>query len=354
MSKKHHQNNNLPDLPEEKSPYSPKKIIIYIVLILLGVLIGMYINNQQNGDSLGAAGSSGALRKKNPQFQLINPLLACSPNQEETSTFNPLKDKFSEIMSSGKNDDKITKLAVYFRDLDNGRWTGINENDQFAPASLLKVYYMIAYYKLADSDPSVLFRKIAYAGGDNLNSAEIIAPKESIAPGNSYSIDDLIHYMIVDSDNNALMLLDKDINKDFLQQVYTDLDMNLPQGSDLTTEFASVKSYSLLFRVLYNSTYLSDGMSNKALQLLSEASFKDGIVAGLPSNVIVAHKFGERSSLDGKGNATRELHDCGIIYNSKHPYLLCVMTKGNDFDKIESVIQDISRAANQEVDNNYK
>jgi hypothetical protein len=39
----------------------------------------------------------------------------------------------------------------------------------------------------------------------------------------------------------------------------------------------------------------------------------------------------------------RELHDCGIVYLPDNPYLLCVMTKGNDFAKMEKIIEEISR-----------
>lgn len=50
-----------------------------------------------------------------------------------------------------------------------------------------------------------------------------------------------------------------------------------------------------------------------------------------------AQKFGERvNSLQ-----EIELHDCGIIYYPKNPYLLCVMTKGNNLDNLKSAIKNI-------------
>lgn len=52
---------------------------------------------------------------------------------------------------------------------------------------------------------------------------------------------------------------------------------------------------------------------------------------------------------------TKELHDCGIIYYPERPYLLCVMTEGNDLNELAGVIQNISKTvyewtAKREVD----
>ena len=85
-------------------------------------------------------------------------------------------------------------------------------------------------------------------------------------------------------------------------------------------------------------------MSEKALELLSQTTFSSGLVAGVPDKINVAHKFGERTvHLNSTGEVMyRELHDCGIIYNAKHPYSLCVMTKGKEFDNLKDVIRKIS------------
>ena len=87
-------------------------------------------------------------------------------------------------------------------------------------------------------------------------------------------------------------------------------------------------------------------MSETTLGILSNTTFTGGIVAGVPSNVVVAHKYGERS-IEQEINGTffvkeRQLHDCGIVYADKNPYILCVMTKGQDFAKQQHFIADLS------------
>jgi len=92
-------------------------------------------------------------------------------------------------------------------------------------------------------------------------------------------------------------------------------------------------------------------MSEKALEYLSQSDYKNGLVAGVSSNIIVAHKFGERGYKQGKIN---QLHDCGIIYYPNEPYLLCIMTDGRSFEDRELIIRNISQLVYDEFDKNFK
>jgi beta-lactamase class A len=111
-------------------------------------------------------------------------------------------------------------------------------------------------------------------------------------------------------------------------------------------------NYAIFFRVLFNASYLDKEYSEKAMELLAQSDFNDGLVAGLPRGVIVAHKFGERGNLPGSSDY--QLHDCGIVYYPNHPYLLCVMSRGNDIQHLENSIAQVSRFVYDEIDNQYK
>ena len=102
------------------------------------------------------------------------------------------------------------------------------------------------------------------------------------------------------------------------------------------------------------ATYLNYQYSEESLNLLSQAAFKDGLVAQLPNNIKIAHKFGEHVvGQNGVAN-TIELHDCGIVYYPDHPYLICVMTKGTDITALAQLISNISLAAYQQIQEKYK
>jgi hypothetical protein len=50
----------------------------------------------------------------------------------------------------------------------------------------------------------------------------------------------------------------------------------------------------------------------------------------------------------------QHFHDCGIVYYPKHPYLLCVMTQGQDPETLENAIAEISKFTYTQVKNQYK
>ena len=95
-------------------------------------------------------------------------------------------------------------------------------------------------------------------------------------------------------------------------------------------------------------------MSEKALKILNNAILENSrLVAGLPSDVKISHKFGEREAKEN-GVTIQQLHDCGIVYYPKYPYLICIMTKGKDFNKLSGVIADISKIVYGEVSDKYR
>ena len=108
----------------------------------------------------------------------------------------------------------------------------------------------------------------------------------------------------------------------------------------------SILSYSNLFTILYNGYYLSNEMSQLSLELLSESTYKDGLVAGVPAGTRVAHKFGFYNPPTGES----QLHDCGIVYHPRTPYVLCVMTSGPNIESEEAAISAISHLVYTSVD----
>lgn len=288
-------------------------------------------------------------------YKFISPLLECEVTQEMETTkeLTPFKYKLEEVVNEKIRSKKASHISVYFRDMNNGPWFGINEKEEFSPASLLKVPIMIAYFKMAETYPQVLKKVIKYeGGGKDLNTLEYVKPLKAIEIGNSYTIDDLIFRIIAYSDNNANALLLKNIDVNIYYQVYMDLGIEIP-GIRKSEDFMPVKLYASFFRILYNASYLNREMSEKALDYLSAADFTLGLVAGVPSNIVVAQKFGERRITDGRYRNVKELHDCGIVYYPGRPYLLCVMTRGDKFELLYTVIKDISYHIYREVNRQY-
>lgn len=319
-------------------------IAIIFSSIIFGALVSLFVVRYSlDSYPLGL----GAIRENDKTTPLIRPLLAY--NTPESNTPSPLKDELKKIVDREIRNKQITVASVYYRDLNTGMWFGINQDETFLPASLFKVPIMIAYLKEAGSHPSILLNEITNNLVRDENEKETIKALKSVTPGQTYTVEQLLHYMIEYSDNNATTLLFKYLDKDTLQKVFYDLDIQLPTA-DASKNFISVGNYSFFFRILYNATYLNHAMSEKGLEMLSKADFQDGIRREIPSGVPIADKFGEYF-LIGDDKKERQLHDCGIVYHPKHPYLLCVMTKGDSFDKLKLTIQQISKATYAIVNN---
>lgn len=328
-----------------------KKILISVMVIVPVIMIflsgwiakGMWINYQKEPLPKMKAVRQG-------EYRLINPLLMCGTegNAIGEKEILPSRNGIENLIKAKTDKYRLAHVAVYFRNLNQGASFGINEEEKFAPASLLKVPLMIAWLKEAENNPQLLSKKIKYDRSIGDDNATInIRPSRAVIPGRSYSIEELIYMMIVHSDNNAKTMLFNNIDQRKLIKLYLSLGTGIPSINQ-PDDFMSVLEYSTFFRILFNSSYLSRDMSEKAMQYLAETEFRNGIVAGVPPNIVVAHKFGERTL--GSSGEIKELHDCGIVYYPNDPYLLCIMSQGSNFSALDDIIGNISRRIYQEVD----
>ena len=304
-------------------------LLTLVSLLCIGLAGGYYLNQYLHPQQQFAE-----VRQNASALHFTNPLLFYTSNPD--SEYDSLKNDLSKYISDAKNRGDATDISVYFRDMNSGGWTGINYNDTYEPASMLKVTTMIAYLNGSTENPSILEKKLYYIQTAN---QETYYTQKKITSG-YYSVRTLLNWMIVNSDNAAVTALEAD-DQDRTARVFSELQLSLPDGK--STDFMSARNYSRLFRVLYDSTYLPPALSEQALSMLSQTTFTQGLVSGVPTGTVVSHKFGERTLVDATGTIShRELHDCGIIYKADHPYFLCVMTKGSDFTKLQKIISDVS------------
>jgi len=314
--------------------------LLLVVVFGLGWASGRYTHIFLRRDS--ADSYSVIARLNDPQYSFVSPLLFCKPSEnKEFGAFKPLEQQVAGLIKKKQAAGDVTRVSVYYRDLDRGRWFGVDENAQFAPASLFKIPIMIAYFKLAESDPEILDRQLVFRG-DNSAPQTGIADSETIYLGQAYRTLDLMRRMIAYSDNRSASLLLANINQKSLLEVITDLGLP-PLKLDDTGDVISPKAFSLFFRTLYNATYLNRYFSEQALNLLSQNAFRQGLSAGVPKGVRVAGKFGDRFYQNSDSSRAWELHECGIVYRPYHPYLLCVMTQGAKSETLAETIRDISK-----------
>jgi len=313
-----------------------KKIIgiSCLTLISFGAGVISYPNIFNNQDSTKEI-------RKNFDYKFINPLLECdSSTISQDKNLATLKKSLEFIISQYTGTGKISFASIYYRDLNNGPWFGINEREYFSPASLIKVPVLIAYFKDAESDSSLLNKKIINTKTFDY-SQQNITPTLMLELNKEYTVEDLLNRMIIYSDNAAYELLLDNIDNSKIFNVYKDLDVDISKAqNDPNGNIITVKDYSSFFRILFNASYLNQKMSEKALNILSQTQYSKGLVAGVPTNTSISHKFGERQFLPSH---EKQLHDCGIVYLTKKPYLLCVMSRSSDFNQSAGFIKEVSK-----------
>jgi beta-lactamase class A len=286
-------------------------------------------------------------------FQLINPLLECDTGRASlgATELRPFEERLQKAVKAHLAKRTVRSVAVYFRDLRNGPWVGVNEDEKFTPSSLMKVPLMMTILKRAEREPSILKKRLRYDGEEDLTARQSIKPPEGLRKGESYTVDELIFRMIAYSDNNATRLL---AGKDGEARV-ADLmaELGIPYDRNAAEDYISVRNYTSFFRVLFNASYLNHEMSELALKYLSQSSFSDGIEAGLPTGTALASKFGEFSR-NTRGGEGYQLQEMGIVYYPEHPYLLGISVKGADFSDLPGILGDLSRTIYGEVDRQYR
>lgn len=336
-----------------------KKPILLLCVLLIGGVFGWFAH------ALPFAGTNNVyrgsiLRLDTSDYKLIDPILACETGTEDAfPEFRPIAQKIQNLVDAQKRAGEASDMSVYVRSLMAGRWFVINGTQTYAPASMLKVFVMMAYYKEAEDVPSILQKQIIFNGPANQvndTPGEVIPHLTNGAP---YTVDALVRQMIVYSDNYSMNILVNNFDKNTLKTfngIFSDL--NIPSPIDNTEgslNFMTTSEYSLVYRVLFAGSYLSRSYSEKALKILSQAHWNNGINVGVPAGVTIAHKFGLKMVPAADSIITEnELHDCGIVYYPDHPYILCIMTRGNNFALLQQDIQKISSTLYNDLDAFYK
>lgn len=321
-----------------------KWYLVILISIAVGTIFGYSISQINNKNNISLQSE-----KRNSNYKYISPLIECITSENRTEpNLREIQDKLENEITSFTSEDPRRHVSVYMRDLKNGPWFGIKENEKFSPASLFKVPVMIAYYKAAETNPGLLKKEIPYR--ENNLVKQNIEPSSSLITGKKYTIDELIKKMIQKSDNNALESISAEptVQQAEIEKMFKDIGLGNIKF-DLKTAL-SVREYSMLFRVLYNASYLDEEHSEKALELLAESEYDNGIKKPIPNDIKVANKFGERHILN---TDTYQLHDCGIIYFPNRPYLLCVMTRGENMDILAKEIQDVSKSVFESYKEEY-
>jgi beta-lactamase class A len=325
--------------------FSKKVSIIYVVVFAvissaLTISVFLFVNHL-NGESYPSEGHESAdthafnIRRVSGDYKYIGPIVSAEP-AIESDRFSPIKKELTEIIANEKQNGLIS-ASVYLREFSEGDWMTINPNERYEPGSLLKVGVLMTYLRMTEDNSKLLDSVVVYHGEKGFVFPSEHFKSDTVVEGHKYKINDLLQHMIKYSDNRATVYLENYMDTIIFKKEFKDLGITEPRFQDPHYTL-NVKEYSCMFKALYNAGYLRKRASEDALALLTESTFRDGLLKELPASIVVAHKFGEA----GDANI-HELHESGIVYIKNNPYLITIMTKGTDWNKLSAVIGHISR-----------
>ncbi len=220
------------------------------------------------------------------------------------------------------------KMGIFFEYLPTGVTIGINEEEGFRRASLVKVPTVMRAYKLIEEE-KLSKQQVLIVEKKHLDSGFGKLYKEGV--GTKLTVEEVIDLILLKSDNTAYNVLRDEINEMFNKEQGSDNEilsvyeyLDIPKEADQNTLEISPKNFSSMLMSLHFSSYLSLESSNEILDIMSKrAKSFNMISAAVPKEIKVADKFG----VNAEGENEIVTSDCGIVYVPKRPYILCVMVK---------------------------
>ena len=253
-------------------------LYVGIVVLAAGFVLGSYFYNHIASE----------IKECRGQYQYVNADVVCGgPDVIRKTGYIQTRDKIANFIEQEKSEGRVSDAAIYFRDLAHGPVFGVNELEDFAPASLLKLPLAFVFMTLAETQPKLLDTTINYDGiitvdGQNLK------PQKTAETNHSYTIEELLEMMLVYSDNASYELLELYLTKTPERAHWrkdTFQDLGLINPTDRIEETVTVRGYASLFRILYNASYLKPEFSEKLLGWLAKSDFTSGLVSGVQGGV---------------------------------------------------------------------
>ncbi len=233
-------------------------------------------------------------------------------------------DKLKEsIIEKRNNFDGIS--AIVIKDYKYGWKIAINENKEFASASLVKLPIMLISFLGESCGEINLNEKIKLMDSQKTPGSGILKKMQA---GTEFTLEQILTIMITRSDNTATNLMIEKLGMDYINNNLLSLGLSDTNLSRKMMEFdkrrngienyTTVKDMSFVLDKLYTTSKRNDPISKKCLELLKKQKIKDRIPAKLPEDTMVAHKTGLERYI---------CHDIGIVFTERGDFLIAVLTK---------------------------
>lgn len=252
-------------------------------------------------------------------------------------------------------------VGVAFRDLETGRELSLGGRVSFHAASTMKVPVMLEVYRQARAGRLRLdgrlpvkneFKSIADGSPFSVSPADDSEQTLYRKVGGTETVRELVRLMVTESSNLATNILIERVGAARVRDLCRRLgarDMRVLRGVEDGKAYArglnnttTARDLLVLLRAVAERRAVSRRASREVEDVLAAQKFKEGIPAGLPAGLRVAHKTGSITKIE---------HDAGIVYPpGRRPYVLVVLVRGiAEQARAQRLIADISRAVYEGV-----
>ena len=269
-----------------------------------------------------------------------------------TSTTPPtLDERVDRILG----ESSVSRIGIAYYDMASGSTWFRNPDEVFHAASTMKVPVMMKLFaeidegELSLDDPIPVTNEFVsiYDG-----STYSISPDEDSDPelyehiGEARPLGELIRRMIVRSSNLATNIVIQLVGADNVMSMMKEIgadEMKVLRGVEDIKAYrhgmsntATARDLMIVLReIAERAARPGESPADEMIEILSHQEFNEGIPAGLPDRVKVAHKT---------GSITEIYHDSGIVYpQDAEPYVLVVLTAGTSDEEASKTVADISR-----------
>jgi beta-lactamase class A len=279
------------------------------------------------------------------------------------SVICPHGSKAADWQSKSKLEARIRELisasgaetvGVAFYDLGDGSQLMIDAEKEFHAASTMKVPVMMEVFKQAregkftiDDTITVKNDFVSIVDGSRYS---ITAESDSDTLlykkiGQTETIRNLVHLMITVSSNLATNILIERVGAKNVMKLMRSIGakkIQVLRGVEDSKAFergmnntTTARDLMIVLRHIAERRSVSPESSDEMIKIMLDQKFNEGIPAGLPADVKVAHKT---------GSITKVNHDAAIIYPpGRKPCVLVVLTRGiEDEKRAHKLIADIS------------
>ena len=239
------------------------------------------------------------------------------------------EEKARRVMNAfGEKTENLSGVwGLYVVRLDNGYSYGVNENETFQAASLVKLPVMAGMYVESEAGDLDLNGKYTLKSQDKISGSGSLYGKPA---GYEITYGNLVNLMGKQSDNTAFNVARTYLGEEKIAEAMAKIGMI---DTNLTENETTLKDIGNFFEELWNGNVLKNENKDKLLASLTDTIYENWLADGIPDSVQVAHKFG------------REVHvvnDAGIVF-ADNPYVVVILTKGVVERDADRIFPDLSR-----------